>query len=321
MYIQGKQRSGQGMIRTLIVGLMMGAAEVVPGVSGGTIAFVSGLYERLVSGISRMTPLALMELPEAGIRDWWRSHDINFLLLLFGAMGVSVVILARGVSYLLEYHPVAIWSFFFGLILASVFVVGRRLEFRRVPVCMSLGWGIAIGLLLTRLAPVEAEVTPLALFAGGSIAVCAWILPGLSGSFVLLTLGLYTSVITAIRNLDLPTLFWLGLGCVVGILAFSRVLSMLLARFHDVTLALLAGFMVGSLVRVWPWQHTSSYQINPDGGRIPVVQEPVLPASYEQLTGAQPEFLMALMACLLGLAFILMLDRFALLTTNHNEEN
>ena len=309
------------MFRIIIVGLMMGAAEVVPGVSGGTIAFVSGLYERLVSGISRVTPLALLELPKLGIRGWWQSYDINFLLLLFGAMGVSIVIFARGVSYLLEHHPVWIWSFFFGLVLASVFAVGRRLVFREVPVGVALGCGIAIGLIVTRLVPVETGVTPLALFAGGCIAVCAWILPGLSGSFVLLTLGLYQPVITALRNLDLLTLSWLALGCVVGILAFSRVLSMLLARFHDVTVAVLVGFMVGSLVRIWPWKHTSSYQIHPDGRQIPVVQESVLPATYQQLTGAEPELLMALTACLLGVVIILALDRFALLTATRTDGN
>ncbi len=302
------------MIRTIIVGVLMGAAEVVPGVSGGTIAFVSGLYERLISGISRMTPMALLDLPRLGIRDWWREHDINFLLVLFGSMGVSILLFARGVHYLLEYHPVWIWSFFFGLVLASVFAVGRRLALTDISVALAIGCGIAIGFLVTSLVPVDAEVTPLALFTGGCIAVCAWILPGLSGSFVLLTLGLYQPVISAIKDFDLMTLSWVGLGCIIGILAFSRVLSMLLAKFHDMTVGVLVGFMVGSLAKIWPWKHTTSYQIKADGSQIPVVQEPVLPGPYEQLTGADPEILMALFACLLGVVIIAALDRFALLT-------
>lgn len=302
------------MIKTVIVGILMGAAEVVPGVSGGTIAFVSGLYERLVTGISRMTPMALLDLPSLGLLEWWRRYDINFLLLLFGAMGASVLLFARGVSYLLENHPIWIWSFFFGLIVASVYSVGRRLALGEIPVGIALGSGIAIGFLVTRLVPVEAEVTALALFTGGCIAVCAWILPGLSGSFILLTLGLYQAVIDAIKSLDVVVLAWVGLGCVVGILTFSRVLTILLARFHDVTIGVLVGFMVGSLVRIWPWKHTTSYQIKSDGGQIPVVQEPVLPTSYQALTGMEPEMLMALIACLLGAVVILALDRFALLT-------
>lgn len=301
------------MLKTVIVGVLMGAAEVVPGVSGGTIAFVSGLYERLVKGISRMTPLALLALPRLGIRDWWRSYDINFLLVLFGAMGVSILVFAQGVHYLLENHPVWIWSFFFGLVLASVYAVGRRLALHEIPVATALGCGIAIGFLVTRLVPVEAEVTALALFTGGCIAVCAWILPGLSGSFILLTLGLYHAVIGAIKDLNLVIIAWVGLGCVVGIMAFSRVLSMLLARYHDLTVGVLVGFMVGSLVKIWPWKHTTSYQIKADGGQIPVVQEPVLPMSYQQLTGADPETLFAVIACLLGMIIVVALDRFALL--------
>ena len=301
------------MLKTIVVGVLMGAAEVVPGVSGGTIAFVSGLYERLINAISRATPMALLDIPRLGIQAWWRHHDINFLLLLFGAMGVSVLVLARGVHYLLEYHPIWIWSFFFGLVLASVFAVGRRLALEEVPVAIAIGVGIAIGYLVTQLVPVEAEITALALFTGGCIAVCAWVLPGLSGSFILLTLGLYQTVIGAIKDLDLMTLSWVGLGCIVGILAFSRVLSMLLAKFHDITVGVLVGFMVGSLLKIWPWKHTTSYQIKADGGQIPVVQEPVLPNVYQQLTGADPETMIAVIACLLGGVVILALDRFALL--------
>ncbi len=300
-------------LRVILVGLLMGAAEVVPGVSGGTIAFVSGLYERLLTAISRLTPMALLLLPRLGLKAWWQKFDLSFLFLLFGAMGVSVVLLARVVSHLLETHPIGIWSFFFGLVVASIVIVGKRVVTGGVSAGAALGAGIAIGLIVTRLVPVEAEVTPLALFAGGSIAVCAWILPGLSGSFILLTLGLYQAVIVAIRDFDLLTLTWLGLGCVAGLLAFSRVLSALLNRFHDVTVASLVGFMVGSLVRIWPWQHTTSYQLKPDGSQIPLVQEPVLPNAYEQLTGAPAELVIAAIAACLGMAMIVIMNRFALL--------
>lgn len=308
------------MFRIVIVGLMMGAAEVVPGVSGGTIAFVSGFYDRLVHDIQRLTPFRLLDLPRVGLRQFWHDLDLNFLLLLFASMLVSVLVLARGVSYLLEAQPILIWSFFFGLVVASIVVVLRRIWPVNAELLAAMAVGTAIGFILTRIVPLESEVGPLALIAGGCIAVCAWILPGLSGSFVLLVLGLYQTVIDALKNLDIVTLSYVAFGCAVGLLSFSRILAALLDRFHNQTVAVLAGFMVGSLVRIWPWKHTSSYQLRPDGSQIPVVQEPVLPMSYEVLTGIDPQYLVALVACLSGAAIITLMDRFALLTETPDAE-
>lgn len=308
-------------IRIVLVGVMMGAAEVVPGVSGGTIAFVSGFYERLVNGIARLTPFSLLELPKIGFVTWWKKYDLGFLFVLFGAMLVSILILARGVSYLLAEHPVGIWSFFFGLVLSSVFVVGRRLLPLSVESGLALGVGIAVGIVVVRIIPFEAEISGLTLFAGGCIAVCAWILPGLSGSFLLLVLGLYQTVITAIKNFELLTLCYVGLGSVVGLMCFSRILTVLLARFYDVTVALLVGFMLGSLTKIWPWKHTTSYQIKHDGSQIPVVQEPVLPGAYEQLTGADPEIVLALAALVTGFFVISLMDRFAFLKESNAEKD
>jgi len=308
-------------IRIVLVGVMMGAAEVVPGVSGGTIAFVSGFYERLVNGIARLTPFSLLELPKIGFVTWWKKYDLGFLFVLFGAMLVSILILARGVSYLLAEHPVGIWSFFFGLVLSSIFVVGRRLLPLSVESGLALGVGAAVGIVVVRIIPFEAEISGLTLFAGGCIAVCAWILPGLSGSFLLLVLGLYQTVITAIKNFELLTLCYVGLGSVVGLMCFSRILTVLLARFYDVTVALLVGFMLGSLTKIWPWKHTTSYQIKHDGSQIPVVQEPVLPGAYEQLTGADPEIVLALVALVTGFFVISLMDRFAFLKESNAERD
>jgi putative membrane protein len=308
-------------IRIVSVGFLMGAAEVVPGVSGGTIAFVSGFYERLVNGIARLTPFSLLELPKIGIAAWWKKYDLGFLFVLFGAMLVSVLILARGVSYLLAEHPVGIWSFFFGLVLSSIFVVGRRLLPLSMESGLALGVGVAVGLVVVRIIPVETEPSGWALFMGGCIAVCAWILPGLSGSFLLLVMGLYHTVIAAIKNFELLTLGYVGLGCVVGLMCFSRILTVLLARFHDVTVAVLVGFMLGSLTKIWPWKHTTSYQLKPDGGQIPVVQEPVMPGAYEQLTGGDPEIVLALAALLMGVLVIFLMDRFAFLKESNAEKD
>ena len=308
-------------IRIVLVGLLMGAAEVVPGVSGGTIAFVSGFYERLVNGIARLTPFSLLELPKIGFAAWWKKYDLGFLFVLFGAMLVSILILARGVSYLLAEHPVGIWSFFFGLVLSSIFVVGRRLLPLSVESGLALGVGVAFGMVVVRIIPFEADISGFMLFAGGCIAVCAWILPGLSGSFLLLVLGLYQTVIGAIKNFELLTLGYVGLGCVVGLMCFSRILTVLLARFYDVTVALLVGFMLGSLTKIWPWKHTTSYQIKHDGSQIPVVQEPVLPGAYEQLTGGDPEIVLALAALVTGFFVISLMDRFAFLKESNAEKD
>ena len=308
-------------MRIVLVGLLMGASEVVPGVSGGTIAFVSGFYERLVNGIARLTPFSVLELPKIGFAAWWKKYDLGFLFVLFGAMLVSILIMARGVSYLLAEHPVGVWSFFFGLVLSSIFVVGRLLLPLSVESGLALGVGVAVGLLVVRVIPFEAEISGFVLFAGGCIAVCAWILPGMSGSFVLLVLGLYQTVIAAIKNFELLTLSYVGLGCVVGLMVFSRTLTVLLARFHNVTLALLVGFMLGSLSKIWPWKYTTSYQIKSDGRQIPLVQEPVLPGAYEQLTGGDPEVMLALAALAAGFIVIFLMDRFVFLKESNAEKN
>ena len=300
-------------IRIILIGLMMGAAEVVPGVSGGTIAFVSGLYDRLVHAIQHFNPVRLYALRKLSIAQLWAQLDINFLLLLFGSMFVAILSLARGVGYLLEYHPILIWSFFFGLVLASVYSVGRKLKPFNIEVVMAMACGVMVGVIVTHIMPIEADITPLMLFLGGSIAVCAWILPGLSGSFILLILGLYPTVIGAVRDLDIQTLAYVAVGCVVGIVSFSKLLAALLDRFHTITVAVLVGFMMGSLGKIWPWQRTISYQIKEDGNQVPVMQEPVTPEAYHQLTGADPNLVGALLACLLGIAIILVLDRFAFL--------
>lgn len=298
--------------RIAVVGLLMGAAEVVPGVSGGTIAFVSGFYDRLIHAIQRFTPLNLWNRRQMGIAGLWRELDINFLLLLFGSMFASVLLLARGVGYLLENQPVMIWSFFFGLVLASVYAVGRKLDHNARAV-IATGVGVSLGYALTHLPPLEAEVSPLTIFTGGCIAVCAWILPGLSGSFILLILGVYQTVILAIRDFDFMTLGYLGLGCAVGIIVFSRILSVLLDRFHNVTVAVLVGIMIGSLPGIWPWKRTTSYILNDDGSQVPVAQEPVLPDVYAHLNNMDPYLLTAAIACAIGMAIIIVLDRLALI--------
>lgn len=290
-------------------GMAMGAAEVVPGVSGGTIAFISGIYERLLNAIKSFTPGILPILKKRGVAGCWQHIDGNFLLVLFLGMAVSILTLAQVVSMLMEQYPVCIWAFFFGLIIASSLVVGHQIEnWQAGPIALIFLGGL-IGVIIGSAIPIELEFTPLYIFAGGAIAVCAWILPGLSGSFILLILGLYTYVIDAIRSLDFAVLGILAVGCAVGLLSFSHFLSHMFKRYKDETLAILTGFMLGSLSKVWPWKHTLSYQLDNHGRQIPLIQEAVTPDTYVQLTGGDPQVAMAILLAITGFGVVLILQR------------
>ncbi len=298
-------------MRVVCIGLLMGAAEIVPGVSGGTIAFISGIYERLVNALKCFTPVLILKLREKGIKAVWVSTDATFLVLLFGAMGMAIVIFANAISYLLQNEPVIMWSFFFGLVLASCWVVSRGADLGTLKTYLFLGLGVMTGLVITYLAPMEVQPSAVALFFGGMVAVCAWILPGISGSFILLILGLYAFVVEAIKSGDLISLIALGAGSAVGLVSFAHLLSILFSRFRNATLALLTGFMMGSLAKLWPWKNTVRYHLKSDGVQIPLVQEPVLPGTYEVLTQQSADLTIAGLAILAGVFLVISLDRFA----------
>lgn len=293
--------------RILVIGMVMGAAEVVPGVSGGSIAFITGIYERLLNAIRQFTPMILMDLKNNGIAATWRQVDANFLLLLVAGMGVSVVLLAGALRYLLVHEVVFIWSFFCSLVLFSVVLVLRQIDRFGVDIGIAIGVGIVFGYSVTSLVPLSVEPTAMNLFFGGMLAISAWILPGISGSFILLILGLYRFVIDAIAELNLVLLASFAAGCGIGIVAFSHALSRLLASFHNETIAILAGVMLGSLVKLWPWRHVTSYQIKPDGSHVPLVEQPVLPQVYTDLTGLPAELEMAGAGVVLGFGAVFLL--------------
>ena len=288
--------------------MVMGAAEIVPGVSGGTIAFVTGIYERFINALKRFNPALIGDLRTHGLKQTWIMVDGSFLLYLFSGMFASILLFASGVSYLLHEQPIFIWSFFFGLVLASVWVVMKQVSNFDAGLAFIVLTGGMIGAALSFVAPIQLEPTSLYIFAGGVVAVCAWVLPGLSGSFILLILGLYGFVIEAVKTLDITFLMTLGAGCFVGIVSFAQILSRLFKHFRNETLTLLTGFMLGSLVKLWPWQQITSYQMNPDGSHTPLMQEPVLPLSYTALTGENPEMMIAMMGLVLGCLCVLGLN-------------
>ena len=307
-------------IKLVIIGLIMGAAEVVPGVSGGTIAFVTGIYERLINAIKQFTPGLLLRLRNEGFVAVWQAVDASFLLALFGGMGISILLFARGISYLLAEHPIMLWSFFFGLVIASTWIVMRQISRFGFDLLIFTAVGTSVGVLVTSVIPIELSPTLWVIFMGGAVAVCAWILPGLSGSFILLILGLYGAVIDAIKSFELDVLAVMAAGCFIGLISFAQLLSKLFRDHKDETLAVLTGFMLGSLAKLWPWKETISYQMKPDGSKFPLVQEPVWPQSYIQITGQEPYILTAIGIAVAGMIVVLGLDwistRFAASTTN-----
>lgn len=288
-------------------GMAMGAADVVPGVSGGTIAFISGIYDELLRSIASIPEAALLLL-RGRFLDAWRMANATFLLVLLGGILTSILTLARLITYLLTHQPIPVWSFFFGLILVSAYMVGREIGRWNWSRALSFLLGLAFAYWITVAAPVQWGSDPLSLFCAGAIAICAMILPGISGSFILLLLGLYPVVLGAVKDLEIGVLAVFAGGCLVGILSFARLLSWLLARWRDLSLAFLTGLMLGSLNKVWPWKETLSWRVDSKGEQVPLLQSNLLPGHFAELSGQDPQLLLALALALTGIVLVLGLE-------------
>jgi putative membrane protein len=289
-------------------GLLMGAADIVPGVSGGTIAFITGIYDRLLGSL-RAFDIACVKLLFAGdIKGAWNHVDGTFLMALLLGIATSILTLARFLSWLLEYHPVPLWAFFFGLIFASALVLLRQVgnwSLRRV---LSLFAGIAIAVAIG-LSPVTGlEATLPTIFLSGFLAICAMILPGISGSFILVLLGMYGVVLSALKSLDITFIAVFAVGAAAGLMCFSRFLHWLLHRFHEATMALLTGFLFGSLTIVWPWKHVLHWVEGSHGQLKPAQQIPVSPAEFLTVSGNDPQVLLCVLLMSAGFIAVWFLD-------------
>lgn len=285
-------------------GMGMGAADVVPGVSGGTIAFISGIYEELIASIKSISLNTFKILKKDGLKAAWKSINGNFLVAVFAGIFLSIFTLTKLIKYLLENQPVAVWSFFFGLIIASVYFVGKQIQKWDAKTITGLVIGTAVAFWITTIGS-EAQVGSKAFFfVSGMIAICAMILPGISGSFILLLLGSYYAVLNAVHDKDFVILGIFALGCLVGLLAFSRLLDFLFKRFKEVTLAVLTGFLIGSLNKIWPWKETIKFRIDSKGEQVPFIQENVLPGDYH----GDSMFLLAVALMFVGVGLILVLE-------------
>ena len=230
----------------------MGMADVVPGVSGGTIAFISGIYEELIDSIKSVNLQALKLLFSFRLAEFWRHINGRFLCAVLLGIAISIFSLARLMTYLLTHHPIAIWSFFFGLIVASALLVARQVGKWDVRSLLSFVVGVAVAWWITVASPTETPDTWWFVMLSGAIAICAMILPGISGAFILLLLGKYQYIMQAVGDFNIPVMAIFVIGAAVGIISFSHLLSWLLKHWHDVTVAMLMGFMFGSLNKVWP---------------------------------------------------------------------
>lgn len=288
-------------------GVAMGAADVVPGVSGGTVAFITGIYDELLRSIASV-PAAMGLFLRGRIVEAWKAANATFLLILLLGIMTSVVSLARVITYLLAEHPIPVWSFFFGLILVSTHLVVREVQRWNGSRVFSLLLGVAFAYWITVASPLQLGHDPLSLFLAGAIAICAMILPGISGSFILVLLGLYSFVLTAVKGLDITVLLIFASGCLVGLVSFAGILRWLLVRWRDLTLTFLTGLMIGSLNKIWPWKQTLTWRTDSQGEQVPVLQTSLLPGQFAQLSGQDPQLLLAIGLAVAGIVLVLGLE-------------
>ncbi|MCR9287813.1 MAG: DUF368 domain-containing protein [Bacteroidetes bacterium] len=269
-------------------GMAMGIAEVIPGVSGGTIAFITGIYEKLINTIKAFSPALILVFKKAGVKGVWTTINGNFLTTLLIGMAAGVVLGVFGVTHILETYPQLLWAFFFGLIIASSIYIGKQVEKWDIVAIISLILGIAVAYYITVASPAQGNEALWFVFISGMIAISALILPGISGSFILLLMGMYTFIIptvkSALSTFDTQSLIIVGvfgMGCLVGLATFSRVLSWTFKNYRNPTLALLTGFMIGSLNKLWPWRNVLEYRENSKGDMVPFLEQSVMPSSFE----------------------------------------
>ena len=296
-------------ILTFLKGLAMGAADVVPGVSGGTIAFITGIYDDLLESIRRINPSLFVLVRRDGFSAVWKHINGTFLLALLSGILTAILTLAKAVSYALTEHPVIIWSFFFGLIIASALYMVKQVEqWNKIEIFMTiLGITFAYGITISN--PIHLEFNMFNVFIAGAIAICAMILPGISGSFILLLLGMYAPILDAVKSLNLPVLGLFIFGCLVGILSFSHFLSWLLQRYRALSIAFLTGLLIGALGKVWPWRDTLTFSVNSSGNKVPLTEKILSPSAFEAATGESALLILAIPMMLFGFFLVFAIEK------------
>ncbi|WP_432410762.1 DUF368 domain-containing protein [Rasiella sp. SM2506] len=302
-------------------GLAMGAADVVPGVSGGTIAFIAGIYEELIETIHKLDLGFFKIWKKEGFIASWNTYNLSFLLALFSGVFISILSLAKTITWLLAEHPILVWSFFFGLVVASILYVGRQIKIWNTKVIIALLLAAAIAYAITLAKPIGDIESIWFLFLAGFIAIIAMILPGVSGAFILLLLGAYTSIIGTLSQLGdgvtkldsgiffsaFGKLLVFAAGAIVGLKSFSRVLNYMFKNFKNITLAVLTGFMIGALNKIWPWKEVLQFRTNHNGEQVPFLEKSILPIQFD----GDPKVLLAIVFMVVGFLTIFIMERFA----------
>lgn len=270
----------KGYSLLVLKGMGMGAADVVPGVSGGTIAFIVGIYDELINSIKSINKESLKLFLTGKWSAFWQYINGSFLFSILSGIGISIFSLAKVITWLLTDHPVLVWSFFFGLVLASTWFVGKDIKGWNWKTILAFIAGAVIAYYITVATPSNTPSNLLFVFLCGAIAICAMILPGISGSFILVLLGKYFFIMEAVKNLRLVVLLFFAAGACIGITTFSRILSYALKKIRNITLAVLTGFMLGSLNKVWPWKETIETYTDSHGVVKPLVEANILPNQY-----------------------------------------
>lgn len=304
-----KSRNPIQLLTLTLKGVAMGAADVVPGVSGGTIAFISGIYEELISSINNINLEALKKLRKEGIKSFWSHVNGTFFVFLLSGIGISILSLSKLVIYLLENHPVLIWSFFFGLVVASTLLIAKTIGKWNPTTIIFLLLGTIIAYFISSAQTTGNIEANWYVFLSGAIAICAMILPGISGSFILVLMGSYHLVLNALHDKDMVIIGLFISGCLVGILSFARLLKFLFNKFKEITIALLTGFMIGSLYKVWPWKVKVGAEpiIIHSDGREDWMTSNVLPQNFV----GDNLLMYAILAAISGFVLIVLLERFA----------
>jgi putative membrane protein len=295
-------------------GMAMGAADVVPGVSGGTIAFISGIYEELIESINGVNFNVLKVWKDQGFSKAWKTINGNFLLALLTGIAVSIISLAKVITHLLQNHPISVWSFFFGLVVASIFIIGKQITSKSLTTFLFFVFGACVSYYITVATPSAMPDHWSYLFISGFIAIIAMILPGVSGAFILLLMGTYEIILGTINQTRESILTWdfgllshaiqkiliFGIGAILGLKLFSKILHWMFAHHKNKTLAILCGFMLGSLNKVWPWKNTISTRVNSHQEEVPFLQKSVWPAEFE----SEPMIYTALILMVIGILTI-----------------
>ena len=306
------------IVSLALKGMAMGIAEVIPGVSGGTIAFITGIYEKLLNTIKAFGPTLFTTLKQEGIGGLWSEINGTFLVNLLVGMAMGVIVGVFGVTHLLETYPEMLWAFFFGLIISSAIFIGRQVDNWRIVEVLALVVGVAVAYYITIASPSQGNEALWYVFLSGAIAISALILPGISGSFILLIMGMYSFILPtvkkAITTFDSQSLVIMGVfaaGCLLGLMTFSRVLSWTFKHYKNPTLALLTGFMIGSLNKLWPWRNVLSTRINSKGKEVPFIEESVLPSNYD----SEPFVLAVVICMIIGFLSVFLIERLGTKTT------